>query len=84
MSEISTNNLMRIPSNEVKTRIKELNDETPAIFTTSIIKQPQEITLRAVARNNIMLDNILANQQVIIKNQNEILNKLGNNLDISV
>ena len=62
MSEISTNNLMRIPSNEVKTRIKELNNETPAIFTTSVIKQPQEITLRAVAQNNIMLDNILANQ----------------------
>ena len=59
-----------------------MNKDTPVIYLTSLVKEPQEITLRTVARNNIMLDNILENQQIILQNQNEILSKLGNNIDI--
>ena len=79
---IYSTNIDYISRQEVKNRLKELNNDTPAIYLTSLIKEPQEITLRTVARNNIMLDKVLANQEIIIKNQNEILNKKGENLDI--
>ena len=80
---ITTSNIDNISSQEVKERLKLLNKDTPVIYLTSLVKEPQEITLRTVARNNIMLDNILENQQIILRNQNEILNKLGNNIDIN-
>ena len=35
----------------------------------------------AVNKNNIMLDKVLENQEIIINNQKEILNKLGNIID---
>ena len=79
---VTYSNIDSIAPEEVKDRLKLLNKDTPNIYLTSLIKEPQEITLRTVARNNIMLDNILANQQTILKNQNEILSKLGNNIDI--
>lgn len=75
-------NIDNITPQEVKDRLKLLNKDTPVIYLTSLVKEPQEITLRIVARNNIMLDNIIENQQIILKNQNEILSKLGNNIDI--
>jgi len=80
---ITASNMDKISSQEVTDRLKLLNKDTPVIYLTSLVKEPQEITLRAVARNNIMLDNIIANQEIIIKNQNEILTKLGNNIDIN-
>ena len=79
---ISSSNIDNISPQEVKDRLKLLNQDTPVIYLTSLVKEPQEITLRTVARNNIMLDNVLANQQIIIQNQNKILSKLGNNLDL--
>lgn len=75
-------NIDNITPQEVKDRLKLLNKDTPVIYLTSLVKEPQEITLRIVARNNIILDNIIENQQIILKNQNEILSKLGNNIDI--
>ena len=79
---VTYSNIDNITPQDVKDRLKLLNKDTPVIYLTSLVKEPQEITLRTVARNNIMLDNILANQQIILQNQNEILSKLGNNLDI--
>ncbi len=70
--------LNNISRDAVTERLKLLNGDTPAIYTTSFIKQPQEITLRAVARNNMMLEQILENQNKILENQNKIL---GNKLD---
>lgn len=65
--------LNNIPKEDVKQRLRELNSDAPIIYTTSLIKAPQEITLRAVARNNIMLEQILQNQNKILENQNKIL-----------
>ena len=79
---VTYSNINNITPQDVKDRLKLLNKDTPVIYLTSLVKEPQEITLRTVARNNIMLDNILANQQIILQNQNEILSKLGNNIDI--
>ena len=79
---VTYSNIDNITPQDVKDRLKLLNKDTPVIYLTSLVKEPQEITLRTVARNNIMLDNILANQQIILQNQNEILSKLGNNIDI--
>ena len=67
------NNLNNIPKDDVKQRLKELNGDAPVFYTTSFIKEPQEITLRAAARNNIMLEQILQNQKKILENQNKIL-----------
>ena len=78
---ISNSNIYNISPQEVKDRLKLLNKDTPVIYLTSLVKEPQEITLRTVARNNIMLDKVLENQEIIINNQKEILNKLGNNID---
>ncbi|MBE7702432.1 MAG: hypothetical protein E7Z89_00115 [Cyanobacteria bacterium SIG28] len=78
---ISNSNIYNISPQEVKDRLKLLNQDTPVIYLTSLVKEPQEITLRTVARNNIMLDKVLENQEIIINNQKEILNKLGNNID---
>ena len=79
---VTYSNIDNIKPQDVKDRLKLLNKDTPVIYLTSLVKEPQEITLRTVARNNIMLDNILENQQIILQNQNEILSKLGNNIDI--
>ena len=84
LSSIGNSNLDYISRDDVKIRLRELNNDTPAVYTTSFIKSPQEITLRTIARNNIMLDKVLENQEVIIKNQNEILKNMGNKLDINV
>ena len=78
-----SSNIDNISPQEVKDRLKLLNKDTPVIYLTSLVKEPQEITLRTVARNNIMLDKVLANQETIIENQNKILNQLGNNLDVN-
>jgi len=56
----------------VKARIKEINSETPVIWT-NLIKSPQELSVRTTARNNIMLDTVIANQNVIYKNQAQII-----------
>ena len=69
-----------IPKEDVKQRLRELNRDAPIFYTTSLIKAPQEITLRAVARNNIMLEQILQNQNKILENQNKIL---GLNLSVN-
>ena len=79
---VTYSNIDNITPQEVKDRLKLLNKDTPVVYLTSLVKEPQEITLRTIARNNIMLDNILTNQQIILQNQNEILSKLGNNIDI--
>ena len=79
---VSSSNIDNISPQEVKDRLKLLNKDTPLVYLTSLVKEPQEITLRTVARNNIMLDNVLANQQIIMQKQDEILSKLGNNLDV--
>lgn len=72
--------LNNISRDVVKERLKELNKDSPAIYTTSLIKEPQEISLRAVARNNIMLEQVLQNQAKIIENQEKILgSKLNTN-----
>lgn len=74
-----------ISKESAKTRLQELNKETPMIWTTSFIKSPQEITALTAARNNIMLDTVVANQKTIIENQNKIIEKLeGKNLDTIV
>lgn len=65
-----------ISSETVKSRIKDINKETP-VFWTNLVKEPQEISLRMTARNNLMLDQVLANQAVIIDNQNKIMEKMG-------
>lgn len=70
--------LNNISRNDVTERLRLLNSDTPIFYTTSFIKQPQEITLRTVARNNMMLEQILENQNKILENQNKIL---GNKLD---
>lgn len=82
VAPVTYSNIDNITPLEVKDRLKLLNKDTPVIYLTSLVKEPQEITLRIVARNNIILDNIIENQQIILKNQNEILSKLGNNIDI--
>ena len=72
--------LNNISRDVVKERLKELNKETPMIYTTSFIKEPQEISLRTVARNNIMLEQVLQNQAKILENQEKILDsKLDTN-----
>lgn len=68
-----------IQPNLVTKRIKEINSETPILWTTSLIKSPQELTVRTTARNNIMLENVLANQTKIIENQEKILNAMTKN-----
>lgn len=67
------NDINGISPDVVQSRIKDLNHETPALFTTSLIKEPQEITLRAVTRNNLMLEQVIENQNKIIENQNKML-----------
>lgn len=73
VQQFKGNDLNNIPKEDVKQRLHELNSDAPIIYTTSLIKEPQEITLRAVARNNIMLEQILQNQNKILENQNKIL-----------
>ncbi len=70
--------LNNISKDAVTARLKLLNKDTPAIYTTSFIKNPEEIALRTVARNNMMLEQIIENQNKILENQNKIL---GNKLD---
>ena len=84
VSSVTNSNMNYISKEEVKSRLKEINSTTPAIYTTSLIKAPQEITLHTTTRNNIMLDKVLANQEIIIKNQNEILKNQGSKLDTIV
>ena len=67
----SVNPINGITSEEVKSRLRQVNDETPVVFwSTSVIKEPQDLTVRMVARNNIMLEKIM-------DNQNKIMQKLG-------
>lgn len=75
-----------ITSADVKARIKQINEETPIFWTASFIKEPQELTVRTTARNNIMLEKVLENQAKIIANQNIIAEKLGlgEKLDVKV
>lgn len=75
---MQSGNLNNISKEAVKDRLKELNKETPMFYTTSFIKEPQEISLRTVARNNIMLEQVLQNQAKILENQEKIL---GSKLD---
>lgn len=72
---MQSGNLNNISKETVKNRLKELNKETPMI-STSFIKEPQEISLRAVARNNIMLEQVLQNQAKILENQEEIFDSI--------
>lgn len=67
-----------ISSDEVKARLKEVNSDTPIIWTTSLMNQPQELSVRLEARNNIMLDKMLKNQQLIMKKLG-----VGENLDVA-
>lgn len=55
-----------ISSNEVKVRLKQINEDTPILWTTSLIKEPQELAVRTVVRNNIMLEKVLENQSKIM------------------
>ncbi len=75
---VQNGELNNIPKEAVKERLNALNKETPALYTTSFIKEPQEISLRTVARNNIMLEQVLQNQAKILENQEKIL---GSKLD---
>ena len=75
---VQNGDLNNISKEEVKERLNALNKETPALYTTSFIKEPQEISLRTVARNNIMLEQVLQNQAKILENQEKIL---GSKLD---
>ncbi len=75
---VQNGELNNIPKEAVKERLNALNKETPALYTTSFIKEPQEISLRTVARNNIMLEQVLQNQAKILENQEKIL---GSRLD---
>ena len=72
---MQSGNLNNISKETVKNRLKELIKETPMI-STSFIKEPQEISLRAVARNNIMLEQVLQNQAKILENQEEIFDSI--------
>ena len=79
-------NINGLSSDEVKTRLKDVNKETPLLWaTTSLVKAPQEVTARTAVRNNLMLDKVLANQSTIIRNQEAIAKKisLGTKLDVS-
>lgn len=76
-----------ITSDDVKARLKQINEDTPILWTTSLIKEPQELTVRTAVRNNIMLEKILDNQQKLMLNQNLLIakiggGKVGNNLDV--
>lgn len=66
-----------ISSETVKARLKEINEETPIFWTTSLIKSPQELTVRTATRNNIMLEKILENQSKIMEKMG-----IGENLDV--
>lgn len=66
-----------IPTVDVKTRLEDINKETPIIWSTSLIKSPQEITARTAVRNNLMLDKVLDNQNKIMQNQTLIMEKMG-------
>lgn len=55
-----------ITSEQVKDRLKQVNKDTPLIWTSSIMNSPAELTARIAARNNIMLENVLANQKKIM------------------
>ena len=69
---VQNGDLNNISKEEVKERLNALNKETPMLYTTSFIKEPQEISLRTVARNNIMLEQVLQNQAKILENQEKI------------
>lgn len=71
-----------ITGEEVKARLKEINKDTPIIWTASLMNAPSELTARTVTRNNIMLDKILENQAKIMDSQKVIMDKLGTNLDV--
>jgi len=75
----SVNSISGISSEQVKERLKQINGETPIIWTTSLLNSPQELTVRTVARNNIMLEKVL-------DNQNKIMEKMGigDKLDVKV
>jgi len=66
-----------IPSDQVNARLKEINSDTPILWTTSLIKAPQELTARTATRNNIMLDKVLENQNTIMQNQGLMMQKMG-------
>lgn len=66
-----------ISSEEVKARLKQINEDTPVIWTTSLVKEPQELSVRTVVRNNIMLEKVLDNQAQIMKNQAVMMEKMG-------
>lgn len=65
-----------ISPDAVSNRIKEINKQTPLLWT-NIVKSPQELTVRTTAMNNIMLEDVLKNQNEIMKNQNEIMKNMG-------
>ena len=74
------------PKNEVGKRVKELQKETiknsQLLDLSNLAINPMHVNMYAVSKNNIMLDNVLANQEIIMKNQAQIMNKLGGSLDI--
>lgn len=55
-----------ITGEQVKERLKEINKDTPIVWTSSLLNSPSELTARTVARNNIMLEQVLANQKKIM------------------
>lgn len=61
-----------ITSSEIQTRTKQINEDT-SILNRSIMST----SATASVRNNIILDKVLANQNIIIENQNKIMQKLG-------
>ncbi|MCM1338037.1 MAG: hypothetical protein NC191_00010 [Muribaculaceae bacterium] len=65
-------------------RMKGVRNETPILWT-DLLKTPGAVAVQITARNNLMLDKIMTNQETILKNQAEILKKLnsGNKLNIN-
>lgn len=70
-------NINGISTADVKTRLEDINKETPILWTTSLIKSPQEITARTAVRNNLLLDKVLDNQNKIMQNQSLIMERIG-------
>ncbi len=65
-----------ISSADTMARVKEGRNESPIIFP-SFWKTASQAGVQLSARNNIMLDKVLENQQKIIENQTKIINELN-------
>lgn len=70
------------PKGEVGKRVRELQEESPYQRVGQVLKPTEVVIEHAVAKNNIMLENVLANQEAIMQNQAMIMNKLGGNLNL--